>query len=108
AGIERGGRILEDRLKPPPHGEQLPGPPLRDVRAIEMDAPAARLDQPQRQPRQRRFAATALADEPDGLAALDRERNAIDGAHLAPPSPLLGEAPGDSVEGEQRARPSRS
>ena len=68
ARVERGQRVLEDRLQPAAHRQQPARPGVRDVVAVEADAPARRLDEAQRQPRQGGLAAAALADQPDGLA----------------------------------------
>jgi hypothetical protein len=62
-----------------PAAQRLQDAPLRPghVLAIEIDTPGGRTIQLQERPTQRRFAGTALANEPDGLAALDAEVHPI-------------------------------
>ena len=52
-------------------------------RAVEDDLAAGRLVQAQERAADRRLAAPRLADEPERLAALDRERDAVDRLHVA-------------------------
>ena len=52
---------------------------VRQVGALEEDLAAGRLDQAQDRPAERRLAAARLADEPDRLAAADREVDAVHG-----------------------------
>ena len=80
ARVERRERILEDHLHPPAQRPQLVLAELGDVLAVEED-PAARSacrGGGSRAP-DRRFAAAGLADEPERLAAVDRQRDAVDG-----------------------------
>ena len=55
---------------------------MRDVGAVEDDLPRGRLVEPQERAADRRLAAARLADQPERLAALDRERDAVDRLHV--------------------------
>src|SRR5882757_5000749 len=77
--LERRVRILEDHLHAATHDVQLVLGRLGDVLPLEGDAAARRLVEPQDRPPERRLTATGLADQPDGLALLDRERDTVDG-----------------------------
>ena len=83
ARVQRGVRILEDHLHPLAQRPQLAFAEVRDVRAVEDDLAAGRLVQAQEGAADRRLAAPGLADEPERLAALDPERDAVDGLHVA-------------------------
>ena len=83
ARVERGERVLEHHLHPPPQRPQLRLAQVRDVGALEQDAAAGRLVQPEHRASDGRLSAPRLADEPDGLAALDRERDAVDRLDVA-------------------------
>src|SRR5580765_1764248 len=62
-------------------------PHRADIAPVEMKRAAVGLDQPQQHAPQRRFPAPGLADKAQGLAASDREADAIDRAHRgAPPA----------------------
>ena len=50
-----------------------------DVGRVEVDAARGRLVEPEQQPRERRLARAGLADEPDRLAAVEHERDVVDG-----------------------------
>jgi hypothetical protein len=76
--VERGERILEDDLHAPPQRAQLALTQVRDVLAVEHDPSAGRLVKPQQRPADGRLAATRLADEPERLAAADRQIDAVD------------------------------
>ncbi len=56
---------------------------LRDVRALEDDLAARRLDELDDRPAERRLAAAGLADDAERLAAHDRQVDPVHGAHLA-------------------------
>ena len=58
---------------------------MGDVAAVEADAAAGRLDQPQHAARHRRFAAAGLADQSEGLAGGKRKADAIHRMHGAGP-----------------------
>ncbi len=76
--VERGVRVLEDHLDPAPDRPQRRGAEAGEVDAVEEDAAVARLVEPDHRLRERRLAATRLADQPERLAALDAERDAVD------------------------------
>jgi hypothetical protein len=83
ARVQRAVRVLEDDLQPPPHRAQLVGAELGEVAALEEDlARRRRLELQDAAPR-RRLAAARLADQPQRLAAADRERDAVHRAHEA-------------------------
>ena len=71
-------------------------PELREVAPFEQDAPGIGIDEPEDQAPERAFPAARLADEPEGLAALEVEGDAVDGADAGP---LAGEQPGMPSEG---------
>ena len=56
---------------------------MGNILAVEPDAAARRLDQPQDAARHRGFAAAGLADQPERFADAEREADAIDGMHGA-------------------------
>ena len=56
---------------------------LRDVLAVEDDAPAGRLDEAQQDAADRGLAAAGLADQAERLAAPDREADVVDRPDLA-------------------------
>ena len=68
ARIERGERVLEDDLHLPAVGPQLGLAQMRDVAAVDPDAAAGRLDQPQDRAADRRLAAAGFADQAERLA----------------------------------------
>ena len=81
--VERGERVLEDHLHAPAQRPQLRLAERRDVLPVELDAPGGRLVQADDRPPDRRLPAARLADEPERLAALDRQRDAVDGLDVA-------------------------
>ncbi len=83
ARVQRRVRVLEDHLHPPAQRPHLALAQVRDVGAVEADRAAGRLVQAQQRPADRRLAAARLADEPERLAALDRQRDAVDRVHVA-------------------------
>ena len=82
ARIERGERILKDDLHLAPVRPQLALAQMRDVTAADLDGPGGRLDQAEHGPGQGRFPAAAFADEPEGLAARNREAHPVERQHL--------------------------
>src|SRR5947209_12194555 len=78
ARIERGERILEHELHVPPHRAQIVATELANVLTVEADLAVGRLDQAQHAAARGRLAAAGFADEAEGLAAIDRERHAVD------------------------------
>jgi hypothetical protein len=63
----------------------LPRPPVVDPLAVESDLSLVRSLEPRQEPEGRRFAAAGRAEDREELAALDRERDAVDGDDLAEP-----------------------
>ena len=108
--VERRERVLEDHLHPPAQRPQLAVAHVRDVLAVEHDAPVRRPVEAQDRPADRRLPAAGLADEAERLAAADRQRHVVDGAHVAD-VPIEDEAALDRevelqpVELDERARP---
>src|SRR3954468_20081324 len=78
ARIERRERILKDDLHLPSVGAQLRLGEMRDIRAVDLDLPRSRLDQPQDRATNGGLAAAGLAHQRERLAGADRERHAID------------------------------
>ena len=102
--IERGVRILEDDLHFAPSGAHRRPRQSAKIPALETYPALRRLDQPQDQARQRRFAATRLADDAKGLAPVEAQAHTVHG--LNPARPALGrEVLGQSVDFEQRPGP---
>src|SRR5439155_4654924 len=81
--IQRAVRVLEDGLDGAPVVAVSLAVERVDVAAAEKDAPAGRTLEPEHEPGGRRLAATALADEPQRLAAPQREVHTVDGLHGA-------------------------
>ena len=84
ARIERGERILEDHLHPPPH--RAPRRPIAgrgEVDAFDQHLARAGFQQSNRHARERRLARTGLADQPERLAPNDRKIQAVDGLQQA-------------------------
>ncbi len=78
ARVEARERVLEDHLHLPAQGPQRRPSVAGDVAALDADRAAARLDQPQREPRQGGLAAAALAHHRQRLAGGDAQRHAVD------------------------------
>src|SRR5207248_958669 len=55
---------------------------------LQGDTAARRLEEPDHHARHRRLSAARLADQREGLAAADREADALDRLQPAPPTPL--------------------
>ncbi len=104
ARVEAVGGVLEDHLDQPPlrRVRELRGRDDADVPPREDDAAVRRVEEPGHEPHERGLAAPRLADEADGLAALDRERHIVDGVH-APLAAPHGEALGQRADVEERA-----
>jgi len=64
------------------HIAHLPPAEPRDVAAVERDRPGRRLHELDQRPRERRLAAPRLAHEPERLAGLNRQVDAVDGVDL--------------------------
>src|SRR5436853_6109436 len=76
--VERGVRILEDDLDPPPQLAKLPLRQAGDLASLELDASSCRAHEPEQRPAERRLAAARLADQAEDLAAPDVERDVVD------------------------------
>ena len=86
-GVERGVGVLEHELEVPPAAAQLPLPPSRlSSLALEAERPGVGPLERHQQPAHRGLAAARLADQAEGLAPADRERDVgdrLDRADLA-------------------------
>ena len=82
-GFERAVRVLEDHLDAAPQRDQLPAAELGDIDPVIEDLAGGRLFEPQDAAAHRCLAAAAFADQPQGLAAADREIDAVDRLHVA-------------------------
>ena len=76
-------RILEDHLHPPPQRPQVALAERREILPVEGDPPGRRLVQADDRPADRGLAAARFTDEPERLAALDRERDIVDRLDVA-------------------------
>src|SRR5256884_331479 len=93
--VERAVRVLEDHLHLAAHRPQLVLAEGREVAPLEDDLPARRPLELEDAPAGRRLAAARLADEPEGLAAADREAHVVHGTDDAGPP---AEEPAADVE----------
>ena len=80
AWVQAGIGVLEDHLHAPPQGRRGG---VGHVGAVEQDAASGRGVQADDQPRDSRLAAPRLANQRQGLAATDREGNAVYRAQAA-------------------------
>src|SRR5215472_17971962 len=85
--VERAVRVLEDDLNAAPQRHQLGILELGEINTVVEDRSRCWSVEQQDAAAGRRLAATALADEPQRLAAADGEGHAIDRAHLADGAP---------------------
>ena len=76
--VERRVRVLEHHVQLAPQRAHGAAREVRDVDALQPDLARRRLDQPHHAVRDRRLAAPRLADEPEQLALLQLERDAVD------------------------------
>ena len=81
ARIQRSVGILEDDLHLAAEPPELGLVEVEHVLAVEAHRASGRLDQAQQHAARGRLAASGLADQRQGLAGLDGERHAVDGAH---------------------------
>ena len=86
ARIERGIGVLEDHLHLLAHGDHLLAVERREVHALEADLARGRVVEAQHQAAEGGFSAAGLADQPQRLAALDGDRDVVDGAHQLVPA----------------------
>ncbi len=77
ARVQRAERVLEDDLHGAPLVAQRLALQVADVLAVEQDGAAARLDQPDQQPPERRLATAGFADQAERLAGLDAQRHVV-------------------------------
>src|SRR5262252_1702710 len=82
AWVQRTVWILEDDLDPASQRQEILAFHLGDVDAVIENFASSRLFEPQDAAAGRRLAAAALADQSQGLAAADREVDAVDRLHL--------------------------
>src|SRR5262249_31714629 len=87
ARVERAVRVLEDDLNAAPQRRECGMLELGEIDAVVEDLSCGWPFEQQDAAAGRRFAATALADEPQRLAAADGEGHAIDRAHFANGTP---------------------
>jgi hypothetical protein len=83
ARVERAVRVLEDHLHAPAQRDQLAALHAVDVLAVEQDLAGSRPFEPQDAASGRGLAAAALTNQPQRLAALDVEIDAVDRLHVA-------------------------
>ena len=83
ARVERRVGVLKDDLHLGAGGLELARPHREHIPAVELDLPPRGLDQPQQQATGRGFAAAAFAHQPEHLAPLDGERDAVDRLDLS-------------------------
>src|SRR5439155_4731380 len=81
--IQRRVGVLEHGLHRAPVGLQASAVERLEVLPLEAHDPAGRLLQEQHHLRGRGLTAARLADEPERLAGVDRERDVVDGADRA-------------------------
>ncbi len=82
ARVQRRLRVLEDHLHVAAHGGHPSTRSLGDVLAAEPHRSAGRRLQPREAADQGRLSAAGLADDPEGLALVQRERHVGDRVHL--------------------------
>ena len=107
ARIQRCVRILEDHLHLAAQRPQRAPVEIRDVAALEDDAPRGQLVQAHEAPPERRLATAGLADEAERLACPHLQRHVVDGLHASDlpaddASPLDREVLGHALGREQR------
>jgi hypothetical protein len=101
ARIERRERVLKDDLNIAAQPAALRRRRGGNVLALKSDGARSRLLQPENQTSERRFSATALADETERLALANGQAHLFDSTHkagLAPDSPADLESLGELLE----------
>lgn len=86
AGVQGGVGILEDQLEPGAYGAQPPGAEGGDVLAVELDAAAGDVGEPDEAAAEGGLAAAGLADDAEGLPGADVEETPLT-AWTAPARP---------------------
>src|SRR5207244_9762946 len=81
--VQRAVWVLEDHLEATAQRDQLAAVELGDIDAVIEDLAGGRLFEPQDAAPHRRLAAAALANEAQGLAAADRQIDAVDRLDVA-------------------------
>ena len=81
-GIERGAGVLVHVLHGAADAARLARLEPRDDRAVEADGAGGLAHEAERRAGERGLAAAELADQAQRLPGLERERDAVDGAHL--------------------------
>ena len=102
AGIEAGKRVLEDDLDLAPMRAQRFGSKIGDVGAVEPDRAACGIEQADDQVRERRLAASTLADNGEGLAPIDVQADVLDRVHAG--SVSCGKVLGQGLHFHDRPR----
>ena len=87
ARIERRVRVLEDDLHLAAHLAHRRRVQRQQLAPLEGDAAAGRLDEPDKAAPERRLAATRFADQPNRLAVVNVETDAVDRLDLFAPVP---------------------
>src|ERR1700674_911553 len=82
--IERRVWILEHHLDLAPHRAHFVGRQARDILAIEFDAAAVDVDQPQQRASRGRLAATGFADQRQRFTGAKIEAHLLDGMYPPP------------------------
>jgi hypothetical protein len=104
--VQRRIGVLEDDLQIAPEGPERPLVHGRDVLPLEPHLARGRLDQAEDAPSGRRLAAARLSDQPQRLARVDLEGDAVhrvDAGHLAREEPALDREVFDQIpDAEQR------
>ena len=83
-GIERGAGVLMHVLHGTADAAGLVRLDARDHRAVEADGAGGLAHEAERRAGERGLPAAGFTDQPQRLAGLERERDAVDGAHLGP------------------------
>ena len=87
ARVERRERILEDELHVAPERAHFALGDLSQIAPFEFDLAGVRLDEAYDEATRRRLAATALADQPQRLALVEREGDVLHRMHPRPGAP---------------------
>jgi hypothetical protein len=81
--VERRVRVLEDALGLATHAEALATTEARRVDAVDQHAAGRRVLEAESDPAEGRLAGAGLADQTEGLAAVDAEADVVDRLHPA-------------------------
>ena len=83
ARVQRAVGVLKDHLDAAAQRDQFAAPEFGDIDPVIEDLAFGRLFEPQDAAAHRRLAAAAFADQPQGLAAVHREVDAVDRLDVA-------------------------